>query len=188
MTAHLLRGSLLGLIALVIGFAPAAAQARPTGTTGAAQQQTMRFAYINSQRILAQAPGAADAQRAFEQDMARFRSEVETLGRDLERLQGDFERQQATLSPTARQQRQQEMQQRFQTYQQRVAELEQTAQRRQAELVEPIMQRISEVIEQIRAEGNYAMIFDASAGSLITADPALDLTDRVLERLRTASR
>lgn len=179
-----------GLLALLVvggGFAPAAAQARGT-TQPVAQQQAPRFAFINSQRILAQAPGAAEAQRAFEQDMARYRSEIDNLGRELERLQGEFERQQGTLSPTVRQQRQQEMQQKFQSYQQRVGELEQTAQRRQAELVEPIMKRISEVIEQIRTEGGYAMIFDASAGSLITADPALDLTDRVLARLRTASR
>lgn len=186
MKDFLVRGGLLALLMLGAGLAPAMAQARPSGTPAA--QQPIRFAYINSQKILAQAPGATEAQKAFEQDMARYRSEVETLGKELERLQGEFERQQGTLTATVRQQRQQEMQQKFQSYQQRVGELEQTAQRRQAELVEPIMKRISEVIEQMRAEGGYAMIFDASAGSLITADPSLDLTDRVIARLRTAAR
>ncbi len=188
MKSFLLQGSLLGLMFLVGGVLPASAQQRGQTAAQPAATQATRFAYINSQRILAQAPGASEAQKSFEQDMARYRTEIETLGKELERLQGDFERQQATLSAAARQQRQQEMQQKFQSYQQRVGELEQTAQRRQAELVEPIMKRISEVIEQIRTEGNYAMIFDASAGSLITADPSLDLTDRVLARLRTASR
>ncbi len=189
MKASFVTGGLLALMMVVGGMVPAAAQQRTTDTppAGAAQQPT-RFAYINSQRILAQAPGASEAQQSFEQDMARYRTEVENLGRELEQMQSEFERQQGTLTPAVRQQRQQEMQQRFQTYQQRVSELEQTAQRRQAELVEPIMKRISEVIEQIRTEGNYAMIFDASAGSLITADPSLDLTERVLARLRTASR
>jgi len=148
-----------------------------------AQTQT-RFGYINSQRILAQAPGAQEAQRQFEADMARYRAQVDTLGRSLEQAQQAFERQQSTLSADARQQRQQSLQQQFSAYQQRVGELEETAQQRQAELVAPIMQRISQVIETIRSEGNYAMIFDASAGSLITADPALDLTERVLQRLR----
>ncbi|CAN5664579.1 hypothetical protein BH23GEM7_BH23GEM7_19480 [soil metagenome] len=188
MKASFVRAGVLALLLVAAGFVPARAQQRTTGTPAAGAQQGTRFAFINSQRILAQAPGATEAQQSFEQDMTRYRTEVENLGRELERLQGDFERQQGTLTPAVRQQRQQEMQQRFQTYQQRVGELEQTAQRRQAELVEPIMKRISEVIEQIRTEGNYAMIFDASAGALITADPSLDLTDRVLARLRTASR
>jgi Skp family chaperone for outer membrane proteins len=43
------------------------------------------------------------------------------------------------------------------------------------------------VIEDVRREGNYALIFDTAAGAIITADPGLDLTDQVLERLRTTA-
>lgn len=168
-------GILFALALLVAGAAPATAQAT-------------KVAYINSQKILAQAPGAGDAEKAFETEMTRYRGEVEQLKTDLEKASADFERQQATLTSAAKQQRQQELQQRFGQYQQRVAELERTAQRRQAELVEPIMRRINEVIEQIRKEGSYAMIFDASAGALITADPALDLTDRVIARLKAPAK
>ena len=165
--------SVVAVMALLLGWGSAAAQA-----------QVLKFGYINSQKILAEAPGASDAQKSFESDMAKYRSEVDSLGKQLQELQTSFERQQATLSAAVKQQKQQEMQQKYAAYQQRVGELEQTAQRRQAELVEPIMKRISEMIEMIRTEGGYSMIFDASAGSLITADPSLDLTDRVLERLK----
>ncbi len=151
-------------------------------STAEAQQQ--RFGYINSQRIMAEAPGTAEAQTAFEQDMAQYRTELEQLETRLETLQDDFDRQQATLSATAREERQQEIQQAFLQYQQRRVELEERAQQRQAELVGPIMERVSQVIETIREEGGYAMVFDASAGVLITADPSLDLTDQVLQRLR----
>jgi outer membrane protein len=171
---------------IVVGFAVLiAALASGVSTVSA---QALKFGYINSQKILAEAPGASDAQKTFEQDMTRYRSEIDKMGKELEGLQGDFERQQATLSASAKQQKQQEMQTKFAAYQQRVGELERTAQRRQAELVEPIMKRISDVIEQIRKEGSYSMVFDASAGALITADPSLDLTDRVLARLRTPAR
>jgi len=173
-----MKRNIVAVLTMVIGFVLFAS------SQVEAQTQNTRFGYINSQRILAQAPGAQEAQRQFEADMARYRAQVDTLGRSLEQAQQAFERQQSTLSADARQQRQQSLQQQFSAYQQRVGELEETAQQRQAELVAPIMQRISQVIEMIRTEGNYAMIFDASAGSLITADPALDLTERVLQRLR----
>lgn len=175
-----MKQNLLTALALVFGLL--AAGASPAG----AQVANTKFAYINSQQILAQAPGTTEAQQAFEADMNRYRGEIEQLGKDLETLRGEYDRQQATLSAEAKQQRQAAIQEKFTAYQQRVAELEQTAQRRQAELVSPIMKRISEVIEEIREQGNYAMIFDASAGSLITADPALDLTNSVLERLRAS--
>lgn len=156
-------------------------------TTASAQATSGKLAYINSQKILAEAPGAAAAQATFESDMQRYQGEIEALGAEIETLRADYDRQQATLSEEAKAQKQQEIQQKFTAYQQRVAELEQTAQRRQAELVSPIMAQISEVIEQIRTEGNYAMIFDAAAGTLITADPSLDLTAMVLARLQSAA-
>ena len=49
------------------------------------------------------------------------------------------------------------------------------------------MDRITEVIEAIREEGNYALILDVAAGSIISADPALDLTQQVITRLQTAA-
>jgi outer membrane protein len=184
MKRYILVGAVFSMMASAA--LPAGLEAQARGTQPAA---ATRFAFVNSQRILAEAPGAREAQQTFEREMQRFRLEVDSLEQAIDGQQAEFQRQQATLSPTVRQQRQQEIQQQFAVYQQRVGELERVAQRRQSELVQPVMQRISETIEQIRREGNYAMIFDASAGVLITADPALDLTERVLSRLQaTASR
>jgi outer membrane protein len=176
-------GATVALTMMLAGQSSLAAQTR-----GAAQPQATKLAFVNSQRILAQAPGAAEAEQTFERDMGRFRQEVDQLRQQIERAGGEFEQQQATMRPADRTARQEQLQQQFQSYQQRVAELERTAQRRQAELVEPIMKRISDTIEEIRTSGGYAMIFDSSAGGLITADPSLDLTDQVLQRLRATSR
>lgn len=154
-----------------------------TAGVSSAEAQAGRFGYINSQRIMAEAPGTSEAQTQFESVMAEARNELERLETELQTLQDNFERQQSTLTAAVRQERQQEIQQRFMAYQQRRQELEQQAQQRQAELVQPIMERIQTVIETIRSEGNYAMIFDTASGALITADPSLDLTQQVLERL-----
>ena len=47
------------------------------------------------------------------------------------------------------------------------------------------MDQITQVIETIREEGNYALILDVAAGSIISADPSLDLTQEVIRRLQT---
>ncbi|MEX0980032.1 MAG: OmpH family outer membrane protein [Gemmatimonadota bacterium] len=149
-----------------------------------AQAQTApRFAYIDSEAILQEAPGAQEAQQAFEQDMNRFREEVQGLAQELQELITRFESQ-TMMSPEARGRREQEIREKQQQYQQRIEELENQAAARQAELVEPIMDRITQVIETLRAEGNYSIIFDAASRSFIAADPELDLTAEVLRRLR----
>lgn len=155
-------------------------------TSSSAEAQAGRIAYVNTQRLIAQAPGTADVERTLQGEMEKFRTELTQFETQLDSMQTAFDRQQSTLTAAVRQQRQQEIQQRFAAYQQRRTELEESAQRRQQELVAPIMRRISEAIEQVRVADSYAIIFDASSAGMAAADPALDLTERVLERLKAA--
>lgn len=169
-------------------FASFAALLTFLGAAGAAQlsaQATPNIGYVNTQRILAEAPATAQAQQTLESELQASRTEVQQLEQELETLQQEYERQAGTLSPEARQQRQQQFQTKLQEAQQRAMALEQRAQQRRQELIAPIMQRIQTVIEEVRAEGNYALILDASA--LLAGDPTLDLTDRVLARLGTGA-
>jgi len=150
-------------------------------------QTTVKIGYIDSQAILDQDPSARTAQQQFEASLATYQAEVQQLGEDLQTLIDQFEQQQAMLSEEAKANRAEEIRLRQTQYQQRIAELEQQAGVRQAELVEPVMQRITAVIEEIRAEGNYSMIFDVAAQGIISADPALDLTAEVVRRLQATA-
>ena len=101
-------------------------------------------------------------------------------------LQGmiqQFEQQQLTLSPQARETQGQSIQAKQDEYNQRAQELEGEAGRRQAELVQPIMDQVTEAIDQIRTEGGYAIIFDLSAQAIVSADPNLNMTQAVIDRL-----
>jgi len=146
--------------------------------------QTLRIGYIDSQVILAQAPGAELAQTEFEREMDRYRGELQRLGEELERLIQQYQQQQRNLTPEAREARESEIQRRQFAYESRLEEIDAEANQRRQALVEPILQRMSDAIEAIREEGSYALIFDTAARSIIAADPSLDLTDTVLARLR----
>ncbi len=156
-------------------------------TAGAAEAQTLKVAYINSAEIVANAPGAAEAQRQFDQELQESQKEIERMEAELTNLQQQLQQQQLTLSPEAKANREQQLQLKIQEYQARVTELQNRANQRRAELVQPIMDKITEVIEQIREEGNYALILDTAAGAIVAADPALDLTQEVLRRLEAAA-
>ena len=153
---------------------------------GAVEAQTLKLGYINSQQIFQNAPGAEEANAAFQTDLASFEAEAQQLQDELIGMQQQLEQQQLTLSPEAKRNREQQISQRATEAQDRMAQLDQLANTRRAELVQPVMDRINEVIEQIREEGNYALILDTASGSIIAADPTLDLTDEVIRRLQAA--
>ena len=152
---------------------------------GAAAAQDLKIGYINSQDILAVAPGAKEAKDQFDADMVTYRTEVEQLATELENLVQQYDQQQALLSPAAKQTRETDIRARQQAYQARVTAIDERAGLRQQELVQPVMDRINTAIEEIRAEGSYALIVDVSSGAVVAADPLLDLTQEVLARLQT---
>jgi len=153
----------------------------------AAGQQPLRIAFVDSQAILSQAPGAAEAQQEFERQMDRFSEEIETMGRAIDQLVQEYQAQQATLLPNVRQAREDEIRQRDARYEQRLAEMEQEAAMTRQRLIEPILMQISDAIEALRVADGYAIIFDLTGQSIVAADPALDLTDRVVARLRQSA-
>ena len=154
---------------------------------GAVEAQTLKIAYINSQEILLQAPGAEAAQQAFEAEMAAYQTEIAQLETELQNMETALQQQSLTLSPEARANREQQLQAKFQEYQQRAGQLQDVANQRRAALIQPVMDNITAIIETIREEGAYSLILDAAAGSLVSADPALDLTQEVITRLQAST-
>ena len=96
------------------------------------------------------------------------------------------DQQQVVLSPTARQEKQAELQGLQEQIQSRAAELQTRSGERQRELLAPLELRVQAVIDGIRAERNLAVIFDVASQSspIISADTGLDLTDTVVQRLQ----
>jgi len=156
--------------------------------SGALAQGTQRIAYINSNKILAQAPGRAEAEAQIDKEMGQYRQEAQSMRDSLNDMVAAYTKSEATLSPAARAGKQKEINTKQTQYQQRLADLEKKAQERQAELIGPIMTKINSIIEQIRAEKGYAMVFDAGnqAGVVVAADSSLDITDEVVARLKAA--
>ena len=154
----------------------------------ATAQTPVKIGYIKSQTILAGAPGRAAAETQFEKEMTTYRAQVQRMGDSLNALIADYNKQEVSLSPQAKETRQKDIRAKEEEYQRRTQELQQQVRAREAELVRPIMEQINKIIDELRAEEGYSMIFDAEnqSGVLVAADKNLDLTDKVLTRLRAA--
>ena len=152
---------------------------------GAAQQG--QIVYINSQQIVAAAPGAREAQATLESEMGAMRGEVQRMEATLDSMMTVYDQRQVMLSPDAKRQMQDEIRTRQREFQQRAMQMDQQASQRQAELLQPIMARVQEVIDGLRTERGYALVLDAAEGGIVSADPSLDITQEVLNRLRSTA-
>lgn len=171
------------------GMARASAVALALMICGAVSAQAqVKIGYIKSQTILANAPGREAAESQFEKEMATYRAQVQRMGDSLNALIADYNKQEVSLSPQAKEARQKDIRTKEEEYQRRTQELQTQVRQREAELVRPIMEQINKVIDELRADEGYTMIFDAEnqAGVVVAADKNLDLTDKVLARLRAA--
>jgi outer membrane protein len=163
---------------------PAAAQqiAAPNPTTAP------RLVWINSQAVLAATPGRAAAESLFAREMVGFRAEVQRMQAAFDSSVAEYNRAAPVMTPAAKSAREDQLRQTQQRNQARAQELDTQAQSREAELTAPIMQRVNAVIEGVRAEFNYAFVFDVAAqgNPIVTADRALDITAFVIQRLQAA--
>jgi outer membrane protein len=152
-----------------------------------ASAQGQKIGYIRSSVLLEQAPGRADAEAQFEKETAGYRDQIQRMSDSLDAMVAAFQKSQASMTATARDARQKELQAKNAEYQRRSADLQQKAQQRQGELVQPILDRVKGAIEDVRVEGGYSFILNADEGSTIVAmDKNLDLTERVLAKLRAS--
>lgn len=178
----LLRASFVALATSLILGATAGAQAASGAAPG-----PIKIGYINSALLLQQAPGRAEAEAQFDREVGVYRQQIQRMDDSLRTMMAAFDRESSKLDSATRESRRNTISQREAEYTGRARGLDSTMQARQAELVRPIMQRVQTVIEALRAEEGYSMILDVGAqvNVVVSADKRLDLTDRVLARLKS---
>ncbi len=172
----------LGSVAWLAATAPLAAQA-------AAPAPPTKIGFVNARAVLAGMPGYAQAESLFVKERDGAQAELVSLRQVFDSAVAEFEQQQAILSPSSRAAKRQELEQQQQRLEQRTQQLSEAMERKQTELLDPMQRRLTAVIDGIRAEGNYAFIFDMGTlgPAIISADQTLDITSRVIERLRQSN-
>ena len=158
---------------------------RPAAAGGGA-----KIAYVNTRASSGRRPATRQAESTFTKELETYRGEVHEAAGDArfrrERLRAavghaepDPAHRQAEGAGDAAAERSRSA----------LRSCSSSAATRERELLDPIQTKVNSVIEGVRAAGNYAMIFDVSApnSGIVTADKSLDLTQRVIQQLKSGS-
>ena len=180
--------SMTGLRTALIALGAVALAAAAPALVAAQGQAPTRIGYVAVQAVLQRTPGYAQADSIWSQEEAGYQRELTQLQSRMDSATAAFDQQSVMLSPSNRAAEQRKLQDLAGQLNQRVNELRQRAAHRQRELLDPIEERVMAVIEGLRAEGNFAVIFDVSSqgSNIVAADKSLDLTQRAIQRLTAA--
>ena len=155
-------------------------------TAASASAQAPKLGFINSAAILATAPGRTEAENQFKSEVTAYQAQLQRMSDSLQTMAANFDKESPRLDSSTRATRAKTIQAREADYQNRARNLDQQMQNRQAELIRPLMENLQKVIEQVRAEDNYAMIFDVASQNpvIVAADKNLDITEKVMARVK----
>lgn len=153
-----------------------------------AQTAPQKFAYVNSQALLQAAPGRAEAEVAFQKEFQSLEGQAKKLADSLQVLTAAFQKEEPGLSPQAREARLKTLRDRESEFEGKMQQLREQAQQREQDLMQPIIENIKKALEDFRSENGYTFIFDVAQGSMIVAaDKNLDVTDRVMAKLKLSA-
>jgi len=147
---------------------------------------TSKVAIIRGQAILASLPEymRADSlltktEEGYRQDLAKQQAAVDSAA-------AAFRDKSALLSATVRAAEAKKIDDQYEQLRQHVADLQQKAAQDRQTRLQPIENRVQGVIDGMRAEFNCSIIFDANAqgAGVISIDTSIDLTQRVIDRLK----
>ena len=149
-------------------------------------QQAPKIAYVDVAVLMDQAPGRTEAQSQFEKEAGAIRAELQRMSDSLDAAVQAYQKVETTLTAAQKTARQKDLQDRQTGYQQRAQALQQRGQAREQELVGGFEKLVRDAIDDVRTGESYAMIFASGQNSaLLSADRSLDITDKVLARMRT---
>ena len=160
----------------------------------------LKLAYVDSEIIIKQLPEAQDVQKKLEDIQKQYFDTINTKEANIKQKADEFKAkyedaqkqvQSGTLKPdqvTALESEITAMQNDLQKMDQDLTEYKQTANQgfasTQVELFKPIKDKITKVIEQVAKELKYSIVLDKASDSLIYGDKELDITFKVLDKMK----
>lgn len=142
-------------------------------------QAEIKIGFVNSQRILVNAPQAAKAKQKIEKEFEKRDQELQRLAKQLQTLQDAMEKGGVTMSPIERRNKERDFGELNHEFQRKQREFKEDLNLRQNEEMAAIFERVNKVIKNIAEIEKFDLILQEA----VFASPRIDITDRVLKIL-----
>ncbi|MDD3535751.1 MAG: OmpH family outer membrane protein [Candidatus Cloacimonetes bacterium] len=148
--------------------------------------QSTKLGYVDTDRILYDSNEAAEIGRLYQLDRQNWSNQIRALDDEIKQMERDYEIRRLSVNEATKK----ELQNLINTKKAEAGRLLEEyfgengrAQQRYHELIDPLTQRVQDIITKIAKDENYTMIFDTSFGLILYTNPAIDITEQVLQEL-----
>jgi outer membrane protein len=138
-----------------------------------------KIGFVNSQKILNEAPQAAKAKKRIEKDFEKRDQDLQKMAKQLQTMQEALEKNGVTMAESDRRNKEREFGDLNRDFQRRQREFREDLSQRQNEEMAAIFERVNKVIKQIAEAEKYDIIFQEA----VWANPRIDITDKVIKTL-----
>ncbi|HPG72707.1 MAG TPA: OmpH family outer membrane protein [Bacteroidales bacterium] len=146
-----------------------------------------KYAYVDTEYILNNIPLYESAQEQLNELTEQWKSEVDALQTQVDKMYKDFQAEKVLLTDELRNKREQEIIQKereMRDLQKKYFGRDGMLFKKRQELIKPIQDDIYNAVKEIATEGSYAVIFDtANSLNMLYTDPKFDKSDEVLKKL-----
>jgi len=150
----------------------------------------MKIGFIRSDAIFKEYKGTKDAQDKYDKEVAKWEKEAAEKEKKIKELQDQLDKQGLLMSEEKKKTLSDQINQMKVEYQQFVYKVfgqGGEALKKNTEFTKPILKRINAILDEIGKNEGYDFIFDATAGGVVFAKDAHDLSDRIVKELNKGS-
>lgn len=142
----------------------------------------VRVGFVNSDRVMKEAPPAKKAQQKLEKEFEKRDQELQRLAKQLQGMQEALEKNGMTMAEGERRNKEREFNDLNRDFQRKQREFREDLNQRRNEELAGVLERANKTIRQIAEAEKYDIIFQEA----VYASPRIDITDKVIKALTEA--
>ena len=152
--------------------------------SGLAMAQELKFGYVNSERVLREAIPAKAAQEKLQAEFGKRERDLADQTAKLKAAADKLDKEAPTLAESDRTRRQRELVEQDRDLQRKRREFQEDLNQRRNEELAGVVERANRVIKQIFESEKYDVILQ----EVVFAGPRVDITDKVIKALNSATK
>ncbi len=163
---HVIR---LAVLALALTLAPSA-------------RAEQKLAYVDFQRAIKEVEEGKAAGAALKRDFEEKQKQLNSKSEEVKRLQEDFQKQAALLTPEAKAAKGAEIERKMMETQEFYVKLQQDLSGKEREAMRPLADKMTAIVREIAEADGFTMIFDRDSAGLVYAPSSLDVTNELIRK------
>jgi outer membrane protein len=150
-----------------------------TATAFAARAQ-VKIGYVDVQRAIQETEEGKNARTRLRGEFEQRKAAIDKKGADLEKMQQEYDKQQAVLSDDAKRKKQEEFQKLLIDTRKSATELQEDMSGKEQQAMQSILQKLQAIVAEIAERESLNFVMDKA--TLLFGPPAADITNEVVRR------